>query len=467
MIHNKRNLILNGNLYKVIGVLAWPIMINNLIQTMYNLVDGVWVSKIGSVEFAATAFVWPVNFLFVSIGTGLSVAGTSIISQFIGGDNYRKANDYSNQIIIISFGASFILSILGFTLTPFIVRLMGGVGEMSLHAITYLRITCLDMPFMFLFFNFNSIMNAQGNTLLPTILSGISALVNVILDPIFIFKFNMGISGAAWATLLSKAILAFCGIYILTSKKSIITPSFKHFRFKKESFDNIWRVALPASLGQSGSAIGFMVLNYFIVSYGASTMAAFAMVNRITSLIMQPAMGIGAALTAIVGQNLGNNQFNRVKEAFKKAISLTVIFSVVGILLIIIFDFEIVNFFMQSKDDMIVINEGVTYLHYIAWSMPLMGIFSVLQGVFQGAGYTKYSMAMDVGRLWCVRLPMILMLKYFTSIGSKGIWFSMSFSNLVICIYGYILYTKGKWQRSITKTEKGNDDDKNLFIIGN
>ena len=183
-------------------------------------------------------------------------------------------------------------------------------------------------------------------------------------------------------------------------------------------------------------------------------MAAFAMVNRITSLVMQPAMGIGAALTAIVGQNLGSNQMNRAKEAFSKAIKLTVVFSCVGILAMLAFDNEIINFFMQSKDGKLVIEESLVYLHYIAWSMPLMGIFSVFQGVFQGSGHTKYSMSMEIGRLWLVRLPMILMFKYFTEIGSTGIWFSMSFSNLIVCIYGYIIYRRGSWQNVVVHREQ-------------
>ena len=111
----------------------------------------------------------------------------------------------------------------------------------------------------------------------------------------------------------------------------------------------------------------------------------------------------------------------------------------------------IINFFMRSKDDMEVINQGMTYLKYISVSMPLMGMFSIFQGIFQGSGHTKYSMNMEIGRLWFVRLPMILLFKYITDIGSVGIWFSMSFSNLIICIYGYMVYRGGKWKQRIVK----------------
>ncbi|NLV75862.1 MAG: MATE family efflux transporter [Tissierellia bacterium] len=452
-IRNKKDMILNGNMYKTLILLSIPIMINNLIQTLYNLADGIWVSKLGSVQFAATSFVWPVNFLFISIGFGLSIAGTSILSQLLGGDKYEDANEYAEQIIVLSMITSVIFAIIGYIVSPFIIGLMGARGDLAKYSNIYLRITFLDMPFMFLFFNFNSIMTAQGNTLTPTILSGISAVLNVILDPIFIFTFNMGIGGAAIATLLSRVFLALAGVLVLYRSNTIIRPSFKNFKFDKARIEKIINVALPSSVGQSGSALGFMVLNGFIASYGTSTMAAYGMVNRITSLVMQPASGIGAALTSIVGQNIGANQMDRVKEAFRKALIFTVILGSVGCIFMLWKDKGIINFFMRSKDDMEVINQGIEYLRYSALFTPLMGIFSVLQGLFQGSGHTKYSMSMEIGRLWFVRLPMILIFKHFTDIGPTGIWISMSVSNLIVCIYGYLIYRKDTWQQKVVDME--------------
>ncbi|SFA78140.1 MATE family efflux transporter [Clostridium frigidicarnis] len=449
---NRKKLILEGNMYKVLITLSVPIMINNLIQTLYNLIDGIWVSKIGSTQFAATSFVWPVSFLFISLGIGISIAGTAILSQLIGGGKEKEANKYASQFIALSLVTSVVFAIIGYVLTPLIVRIMGATGDLENYSIIYLKISFLGTPLVFLINNFNSIMNAQGNTVTPTMLGGISAILNAILDPIFIFTFNLGIGGAAFATLLCQALLCVVIIKIVNKPTSIIRPSFKGFRFDREMINNILKVALPSSIGQSGSALGFIVLNSFIASYGTATMAAFGMVNRITSLIMQPAMGVGAALTTIVGQNLGMNQIKRVKDGFYKAVKFTVAFSIIGCILLIWKDDETINFFMQSKDNMDVITQGMTYLKYISFSMPLMGIFSVLQGIFQGSGHTKYSMAMEIGRLWFVRLPMILIFKYFTNINEEGIWFAMSFSNLIICIYGYMIYKSGKWERKIIKT---------------
>jgi putative MATE family efflux protein len=445
----RTELILKGNIYKVLITLSTPIIINSLIQTLYNLVDGIWVSKISSVHFAATAFVWPVNFLFISIGMGLSIAGTSLLSQLVGNNDLERAKDYTAQLMIITILSSFVFTALGYLLSPFVIRLMGATGELADFGNVYLRITFLDLPFLFVFFNINSIMHAQGDTITPMILSGVSAIINVVLDPIFIFTFNWGIAGAAWATLVSRALLAGVGFMMLFGKRNKIIPSFRGFRFNRRIIREIIAVGLPSTIGQSGSSLGFIVLNSFIGSYGTATLAAYAMVNRITSLVMQPAMGIGHALTTVVGQNVGARQMDRVKESFYKALVLTILIGVVGAGILVIFDDPIINFFMQSRDDLSVIELSLTYLFYISLSMPLMGIFSVFTGLYQGTGNTKYSMSMEIGRLWFVRLPMILFFKHLTTWGSTGIWFSMSFSNLIVCLYGYWIFVRKGWQRSV------------------
>jgi putative MATE family efflux protein len=447
----KRDFILQGNLYKVIITLAMPIMMNNFIQTLFNLADAYYVGQLGYVEFAATAFVWPVNFLFVSLGIGISIAGTSILSQYIGASKYDEANKVSSQLIVLSFIVSIIFAVVGYFASPLIVRFMGASGDLARYGAIYLRITFLDTPFMFFYFSFNSIMNSQGDTIKPMVLSGISALLNIVLDPIFIFTLNMGVAGAAIATLISKAVLAIIGLIILIKSSAIIRPSIKNFKFDTEIIKQLVKVGLPSTIGQSGASLGFLVLNSFIISYGSVTMAAFGMVNRITALIMQPAMGIGASMTAIVGQNLGNKQVERVKEAFKKSMSLSLYMSVTGCILLLVFDKEIIHFFIKAEDNPEAITQGITYLKYIAYSMPLMGVFSIFQGVFQGSGHTKYSMALEIGRLWFVRIPMILLFKYFTKAGETGIWFSMSFSNLFVCLYGYWIYRRNKWQTRIVR----------------
>lgn len=453
MIKNdKTQLILKGDILKALISLSIPIIINNFIQTLFNLVDAFWVGKISSVHFAATSFVWPVTFLFISLGIGISIAGTSLLSQLVGANRIKEAEEYASQIIVVSVVAALAFTIIGFILSPYIIRAMGAEPELAELSNIYLRITFLDLIFMFLYFNINSIMSAQGNTVTPTILSGASALLNMVLDPIFIFTFDWGIAGAAWATLVSRALLAIVGGLLLFSKNNKIKPNFRNFKFNKNILQDLLRVGFPSTVGQAGSAIGFIVLNGFVVSYGTAILAAFGMVNRITSMVMQFSQGIGAALTSIVGQNIGAKQFDRVNLAFNKAIKMTVTIGIVGCILLITFDKQLIDFFIQSKDDPEVISQGISFLRYISLSMPFLGIFSVFQGLYQGSGNTKFSMGMEIGRLWFARIPMILIFKYLTDVGATGIWLSMSVSNLLVCVYGFIIYKSNKWNKAVIST---------------
>ena len=451
---DRTELILSGSMYKVLFTLSTPIIINSLISQLYSLVDSLWVSKISSVHFAAVAFVWPVNWFFIALGNGLPVAGTALLSQLVGAGQLERARKYAAQLFALALIASLAMAALGYLSAPTVVRLMGAAGDLERLSLTYLRIVFCDLPFVFLYFAVNALLHAQGDTLTPMILSGASALLNAILDPIFIFMFGWGLAGAAWATVLSRAVLAVVGSLLLLRSSRRLQPDFTGFRLNKEIVREIVRIGLPSSVGQAGASLGFAAFNGFIAAYGTATLAAYGMVNRITSLVMQPATGMGQALTAIVGQNIGAAQMARVKEAFHKALTVAVLIGIAGCAVLIVFDEPIIYFFMRARDDPAVITESLEYLAYVAVSLPFMGIFGTFSGLYQGSGSTRYSMNMEMGRLWLVRLPLIVLLGRFTNWGSTGIWFSMSFSNVLTCLYGYWVYKTRPWQKSIIAGKK-------------
>lgn len=455
---DRKELILKGNIYKAIAIISIPLMINNFIHTLYNLADGFFVARgVGSVEFAATSFVSPVIMFFNALGRGIAVAGTSILSQLVGASKYKEANKYASQLLVISLIFSLCFTLIGYWISPYIIGWMGGTADLAYYSNLYLRICFLGFPFIFTFFVFNSILTSQGYTMISTTLSAISAIANVILDPIFIYVFNLGLAGAAIATVLSQSILVIGGIYVINKYSTNIKPSFRNFHFDSLKLKRIGKVALPSSVGQTGSSLGFMVLNSLIAHYGTATLAGFGMGNRITNLVMQPPMGIGMGLTTIVGQNIGADQMDRAEESFKKSIKISVIFGLFGTLVLFFFNDPLVRGFLGSNYDIETATESMSYLKHIAFAMPFMGFFSIFHGLFQGSGHTKYSMAMGIGRLWAIRLPLIYLFKNLTTLGSTGIWIAMTMSNFLVCVYGYLVYRSGKWkERVITSNTKEN-----------
>ena len=287
--NNKRSMILKGNMARVILTLAAPIMINNSIQTIYNLADTYWVSRIGDTQIAAITLVWPIIFLMISIGIGISIAGTAIISQYIGAGLLRKAENVAGQVISISFIVSAVIGFTSAYFASYIVSAIGGTGELLSEATSYLRVIFIGLPMMFLFFSFKTIKQGQGDTLTPMKYGALSLLLNIILDPIFIFVFGLGVKGAAMATVLSRGLFVVYAIYKLFVNEDNNSISINWKLLKPNVIDSkkLLSVAVPSSVGQATEAFGFTILTMFVLSFGESTVAAFGITNRINSLIFK------------------------------------------------------------------------------------------------------------------------------------------------------------------------------------
>ncbi len=438
----KRKEILEGNLFKVILTLSLPIMFNNLIQTAYNLIDTYFVSQIGGAQMAAITFVWPVIFFIISLGTGIGVAGTSLISKNIGKKDYEKAEHLAGQVFSISIIFSIFIGFVGYAFAPNIIKFMKGTGEIFSEGLIYLRIIMLSAPAMFFSFAFATVKQAEGDNVSPMLLSIVSVFINIILDPLLIFTFNMGISGAAWATVIARYVLVIAGLYLVIKKNNGIRIKIKNLKIDFSQVKEIVRIGLPASIGHSTSSFGFIILNMFIIDFGQNTMAAYGIGNRINSMLFLPAVGIGNAMTAIVGQNLGARKISRVKEAIKKSIIIVSILSLLGTVFIYIFKEEIISSFTKDPD---IFEQSVEYLALISMTIICLGIFQIIIGLFQGSGRTKVAMFITMSRLWFFRIPMILILKNFESLGSKAVWYAMVSSNYLIVILAFILYFKIDW----------------------
>lgn len=444
----KREMILNGNMNKVILMLSLPIMANNFIQTIYNLTDTYFVSKLGTTQLAAMQFVWPMVFLLISLGIGFTMAGTTLISQYIGSGDKASAAKLGAQVISFSILFSTLVGVVGYIFTPQILDLIGATGDLRAYGDSFIRIMFLGTPTMFLMASYSSIKTGMGDTYSPMIIGAMSVATNIILDPIFIFKMDMGIQGAAIATVIARGVF---GLYAVSTlfikngelylKVSDLIPDKKHIKMLLD-------IGLPNSIGQTTTSIGFMVLNIFVLSYGEATITALSIGNRINGLILMPAMGIGNALAAIVGQNLGADNLDRAKKAVRSAAILSTLVLTIGGIPIIVFAEQVVSIFTVDPS---VLSQGTYYLILVTLAIPLMGIYQVFIGTFQGSGHTLFSMILMFGRLWLVRIPMIIVLKTFFDMGANAVWYSMIFSNVIVCIVGYIMYQSGRWEKKVIR----------------
>ena len=445
--------ITNGNITDVIFKLSIPLMISNLIKTLYGITDGIYVAQISSEDYAATSFTWPVLYLFIAVGLGVSVAATSLMSQRLGARKLKDCSIYAVHTLILTTVLGVFFSILGVITAPFIVRWMGATGSFEYKSYIFLAINSVGLLFDMIFFGYQSILNSQGRTKSMTIISTISSITNVVLDPFFIFDnvlgipgLNMGLPGAAWATVLSKVLLVVFAIRVV-KKESEIEVNFKNFKLDMGIIKHIFSIAIPASLGSSGEAIGFTVLNGFIQSYGTTTLAAFSMGNRLSDIFNQGAIGIGMALTSITGQNMGAGKKERSKDIFKRANVIITFFSLASAIIILLFKDQLLSIFIKDRSDIELWRQASEYMYFSAIITFFMGYFSAINGFFQGVGKTKLTMYLSLARLWVLRLPLIMLLKSLTNLGSTGIWISMLVSNALTVIVGFIIYKRGRWER--------------------
>lgn len=448
----KRQLILKDpNIYKGLIILAFPLMINNLIKTLHDIVDMFFVGRIDGVRsseaVASIQLTFPIMFTFISLGIGIMIAATALISQALGANDKHQAKRFGADIFMLAILSGLVFAFLGFFFAPYVMRWMGATGYILDNSVAYLRIRVFEFPVLFGFFAYMGTRQASGDTVSPVLISGSAILLNIILSPLFILVFNFGVPGAAFATLLANYLIMPIGFYRLFTAKDGVQIDFievvnpKLLKKKAANIVLIVKTAVPASVGQAITAIGFGVMNGVIYSYGPETVAAFGIGNRLLSMILHPVMATGAILAAFIGQNIGAQNPARAKETFRKNMLLSVGIMSVGSLVIIFFRAPLAGLFLG--DDPVALALAIDYMFFILLGLPLMAVFQTFIGTYNGTGNTHYTFILSVTRLWVIRLPLVVLMGYFwPNRGSQVIWEAMLISNLLIAVLGFILYLR-------------------------
>ncbi len=447
----KRYLILKDkNIYKGLVILAIPLMLNNFLKTFHDVIDMIFVGRVpgeGTTSVAAIQLTFPVMFTFIALGIGLSVAGTALISQWLGSGMKEDAQRYASQLVLISAIGGVLLCAASFFGAPAIIRSMGVDPSASAadayvfeNSVRYLRIRAFELPVLFTFFSFMAIRQASGDTLTPVLVSGSAIVINIVLSPILITVLGLGVPGAAYATLIAQGVVFPIGLYLLFFAKTGVVVNFAMMKPEAPVIAQLVKIALPASLGQAITAIGFYVMNGIIYSYGPNTVAAFGVGNRIMSMILHPVMAIGGILSAYVGQNIGAQNPQRAKASFRKALNLSLVTMIIGSMFIMIIRIPLAGLFIIDNPDALAL--AGEYMFYILLGLPLMGVYQAFMGIYNGTGNTHLSFIIAVTRLWGLRVPLVLFMRHFTDLGSSGIWYAMLISNIIIVILGTLLYLR-------------------------
>jgi len=459
---NLERILHHPSLLKGIVFMAIPVFLNNFLKSLHDMVDAIFVARmdVGSqatldAALAALNIHWPVFNLFMALAAGLGIATVAMVSQYVGAGRKDLASSYASKLITLAIIFAVIVSgifiitsdqVLGFNLFAY---LMGARGEALGFAGEYFRIRSYEFILVFIFIVYQSVRQATGETLYPVLLNMGGIFVNIILTWLFVDRFKMGISGAAYATLIAHAAPMPFIIYDLFKSKHHIRISLSEMKIDKETLAEMSRFAVPASIGQAVSSLGFVIIQSIILRYGDEVSAGFSVGNRISSLLLNPVVAISTISAAFIGLNIGHAQPDRARKAYEVSRNLSFGLMAVGVAIIIPLRFPIIELILGTNASSSYQIAGV-YTLWLLLTQPLMALFQSYIGLFNGSGHSNYTLKMSLLRLWGLRIPMIFIaMLVLPPDDYRGIFYAMMISNFIILFYGHYLKKGIKYELQV------------------
>lgn len=441
-----------GPILGALVALAIPIVATNVLQTLYQLIDTFWVGRLGAAAVAAVSLSFPVLFLLISLGVGMTVAGAILVAQYFGagGDGVDHA---AGQTLLVVVVISAVLTVAGTLLSGPIISLFRPTARVGGMATTYLEISFLGMIAVFVYFVFQSLLRGVGDVRTPMIVVACTVALNTGLDPLLIMGIGpfprLGVAGAAWATILAQGLAGVVGLWLLFSGRYGLHLRLRHMKPDPALIKRIVRLGVPSSLDQSMRALGIAVLMVLVARFGTTTIASYGIVSRIFSFVLIPAMGLGMATATVVGQNVGARANHRAEAAAR--IGMAASFSALTIagVLFFLFAAPVVRAFVP--DAPAVITGGSRFLRIMALTFGFIGIQVVMGGALAGAGNTIASMSLSILAFWILRLPAAWILSGPLGLGADGIWWAFPLSNVLAAAAAITWFLRGTWIRRVVE----------------
>ena len=410
---------------------AVPASIGFLVMTIYSIVDTIYVGKfIGSLALAAITVVTPISFLISSIGMAIGVGGASVISRAMGANNYQKAANTLGNMIGLTITLSLLIVVFGFTFLTDIISAFGGKGDILEPASLYFAILLLGGPLLAWLMMSNNVIRSQGKAKLAMLTLGLSAVLNIILDPIFIFVFDWGLAGAAWATVVSYTFSTFYTIYFFFSRHNELRLLPADFSPKLSLVKEIFSIG-GISLARQGSvSLLAIVLNNSLFTYGGEVaVAVYGIINRVMMFIIFPVIGVVQGFLPIAGFNFGAKNWQRVKDVlYTAAISGTAIASV-GFVLVLFLPEYIVSVFTS---DIEILSRTPDALITVFLATPLIGVQLIGSAYFQAIGKALPALLLTMTKQGFFLIPLVFTMPLI--FGLKGIWYSFPIADIMAAL---------------------------------
>jgi putative MATE family efflux protein len=417
-----------SNPSRSLWTMAVPIIAGMMVQTLFNVVDIMFIGWLGAKEVTAVAFVSPLFFIIIGLTVGLGAGVTASIAQFIGKKDKKNADNCAEHTILLGIGITLTLSILGIFFGEELLVLLGASGEILDIAYTYLKVLLYGIGLVVFSLFFRAILAGEGETKLPMIIGLIGTLLNLILDPIFIFVLAYGVKGAALATVISQAVMLASYLFIIFVRKSTyITFNISDFQYTPSILKTIFKIGIPSSAAMLIMSFGQAVMNAILINYSSEAVAAYQIVSRIDMLLFMPILGIGISLTTMVGMFFGAKEYKKLIWIIKYGISRAVYITTFSVMVLFLSAEMILPLFSDNKQ---VLDIGITYLRIIILAYPAVGISVICSRICQALGQGMPLLVTTVTRVLILTAPLSYYF-YITGKPIEWVWYAQAFAILV------------------------------------
>ena len=429
---------------KALLLFAFPMIIGNLFQQFYTMVDSVVVGRFVSENaLAAVGASYSLTNVFISIAIGGGVGASVLVSRYFGARDYRRMKTSVSTALISFLVVSLALGGLGLLLGDQIMEVLNTPENIMEDAVTYLNIYFMGLPFLFMYNVLSAMFNALGKSRIPLYLLIFSSVFNVVLDLIMVCSFHMGVSGVAWATLIAQGISAVMAFLIFIREMRSYQSGEEIRWFDRREFGSMCRIALPSILQQSTVSIGMMLVQSVVNSFGAQMLAGYSAGMRIESICIVPMAAMGNVMSSFTAQNLGAKQQERVVKGYHTAYGIVFGFGILICVILEIFYRPLILMFLGEEGTTLALNTGMSYMRFIGFFFSFIGLKMITDGLLRGAGDMKM---FTVANLVNLGIRVVVAVTMAPRFGIAFVWYAVPMGWLANYLISFARYKTGIWK---------------------
>ena len=434
--NSQRRDLTQGGVVEQLVRLTSPVIIGVFAVLSISIADTYFIGQLGTNELAAIGFVYPVAFILMSIAIGLGAGSASVIARAIGKQAQDEVKRLSTYSIILAFIGISIISLLGYLTIRPMFSLMGAEGEVLDIIERYMRIWYPGLMLLVMPMVANSIIRATGDTFSPSMIMVTAAVVNIVLDPIFIFGWGiipaMNVEGAAWASVIARAVTLIAAFSIIVFREKLIIFQFESVSLLLQDWWRVLTIAVPAAIGNMVNPLGIAIITAILASLGAETVAGYGVATRIESFAMIPMLALSAAIGPFVGQNFGAQQMQRIRHSLQACAIFCIGWSAFIAVLFVFVRVPVNALFTDNTQALLVSNQ---YLLIVPLSFAGYGIITIVAAAYNAIGRPMIGLGYYLLRTAGLYVPLVALLVPAQQL--DGLYWSAVVANLVAGVFTY------------------------------